>query len=308
MFFLPYKLDSDLNRIPFITIFFCLLSIFVFWNQYRQDLGYKNGVEQFCNENIQRNDLILIRKVTHKETGNQCEKLFESIRNAPVPEEKLNELALQSDPIGSFANTEDDYSYRLVRLEELYRQYEYTVPKNLTLELAYDPKDMDLVRMLTSTFSHGDILHLLGNLLFFYLFSSSVELLFGSLLYFGFILAATVGTSIAYSYSMLGVEDALPTIGLSGVVMASVAAMAVMRPTAKIRCFFWFFVFYKIFRIPALLLAVWFIGWDVYEMNLYGNDSYINYVAHVSGAGIGIIFGAVFLVFRRDYIRESVSA
>ena len=305
--FLPYKLDSDLNRIPFITIFFCLLSIFIFWNQYRQDLGYKNGVEQFCNENIQRNDLILIRKVTHKETGNQCEKLFESIRNAPVPEEKLNELALQSDPIGSFANTEDDYSYRLVRLEELYRQYEYTVPKNLTLELAYDPKDMDLVRMLTSTFSHGDILHLSGNLLFFYLFSSSVELLFGSLLYFGFILAATVGTSIAYSYSMLGVEDALPTIGLSGVVMASVAAMAVMRPTAKIRCFFWFFIFYRIFRIPALLLAVWFIGWDIYEMNLYGNDSYINYVAHVSGAGIGIIFGTVFLIFRRDYIRASVS-
>ena len=307
MFFLPYKLDSDLNRIPFITIFFCLLSIFVFWNQYRQDLGYKNGVEQFCNENIQRNDLILIRKISHKETGNQCEKLFESIRNAPVPKEKLNELALQSDPIGSFANTEDDYSYRLVRLEELYRQYEYMVPKNLTLELAYDPKDMDLVRMLTSTFSHGDILHLSGNLLFFYLFSSSVELLFGSLLYFGFILAATVGTSIAYSYSMLGVEDALPTIGLSGVVMASVAAMAVMRPTAKIRCFFWFFIFYKIFRIPALLLAVWFIGWDIYEMNLYGNDSYINYVAHVSGAGIGIIFGTVFLIFRRDYIRASVS-
>lgn len=307
MFFLPYKLDSDLNRIPFITIFICLLSIFIFWNQYRQDLRYYDGVKQFCNENIQRNDLILIRKISHKETGNQCEELFESIRNAPVPKEKLNELALQSDQIGTFANSDDDYTYRLVRLEELYRQYEYMVPKNLTLELAYDPKDMDIVSMLTATFSHGDILHLLGNLLIFYLFSSSVELLFGSLLYFGFILAATVGTSIAYSYSMLGVEDALPTIGLSGVVMASVAALAVMRPTAKIRCFFWFFVFYKIFRIPALLLAVWYIGWDIFEMNLYGNDSYINYVAHVSGAGIGIIFGTVFLIFRRDYIRASVS-
>ena len=307
MFFLPYKLDSDLNRIPFITIFICLLSIFIFWNQYRQDHSYYDGVKQFCNENIQRNDLILIRKISHKETGNQCEELFESIRNAPVPKEKLNELALQSDQIGTFANSDDDYSYRLVRLEELYRQYEYMVPKNLTLELAYDPKDMDIVSMLTATFSHGDILHLSGNLLIFYLFSSSVELLFGSLLYFGFILAATVGTSIAYSYSMLGVEDALPTIGLSGVVMASVAALAVMRPTAKIRCFFWFFVFYKIFRIPALLLAVWYIGWDIFEMNLYGNDSYINYVAHVSGAGIGIIFGTVFLIFRRDYIRASVS-
>lgn len=307
MFFLPYKLDSDLNRIPFITIFICLVSIFVFWNQYRKNVEYFDGVKQFCKENIQRSDLILMRKISHQESGNQCEELFESIRNAPMPKEKLNELALQSDPIGSFADAGSDSSYRLARLEELYRQYEYEVPKNLTLALAYDPKDMDLVRMLTSTFSHGDILHLLGNLLIFYIFSSSVELLFGSLLYFGFILAASVGTSVAYSYSMLGVDDALPTIGLSGVVMASMTALAVMQPTAKIRCFLWFVVFFKIFRIPALLLAVWYIGWDLYEMNLYGNDSHINYVAHVSGAGIGTIFGVVFLIFRRGHIHDSIS-
>lgn len=278
MFFLPYKLDSDLSKIPYITILICLVCIFIYWNQYRQDASYSDGVVQFCNGSIQRNDLILIRKISHKETGDLCEELFESIRNAPNPKEKLNELALQSDPIGSFASSEDDYSYRLVRLEELYRQYEYAVPKNLTGKLAYDPKEMDPVRMLTATFSHGDIVHLLGNLLIFYIFSASVELLFGTLLYFAFIFLATVGTSVAYSYSMIGVEDALPTIGLSGVVMASMAALAVMLPKAKIRCFFWFFFFFKIFRIPALLLVVWYVGWDVYDMYLFGNDSYINCV------------------------------
>ena len=308
MFFLPYKLDSDLNRIPFITLLICLLSCLIFWNQYRQDARYAQGVDQFCSSSIQRNDLILIRKISHKETDNLCGDLFESIRHAPDPKEKLNELARQSDPIGSFATEEDDYRYRLARLEALYDQYESTVPKNLTDKLAYDPKEIDPVRMLTSTFSHGDLMHLLGNLLIFYIFSSSVELLFGSLLYFGFIVFATVGTSLAYSYAMIGIEDALPTIGLSGVVMASVAALAVMLPTAKIRCFFWFFFFFRVFRIPALLLALWYIGWDVYDMYLYGNDSPINYVAHLSGAGIGVLFGLLFLLFKRDSIREAVSA
>jgi membrane associated rhomboid family serine protease len=261
----------------------------------------------FCGENIERSDLILIRKISHEATGNHCEQLFETIRNAPEPKDKLAELVLQSDPMGSFANEADDYNYRLSRLEELYRKYELNIPTYLTQNLAYDPKEMDPVKMLTSTFSHGGILHLLGNLLFFYIFSSSVELLFGSLLYVGFILLASVGTSIAYSYSMIGVEEAMPTIGLSGVVMASMAALGAMLPSAKIRCFFWFIVFYKIFRIPALLLAVWYVGWDVYDMNQDGDDAYVNYVAHISGAGIGGVLGLIYLLFRRGYIRASVS-
>lgn len=307
MFFLPYKMDSNLNKIPYITLFVCIVCIFIYWNQYRIDARYYAAVEEYCTFSIERADLILIRKITHQENGTQCEKLFESIRNAPDPKDKLAELTLQSEPMGSFSKEEDDYNYRLGRLDELYKTYELSVPRNLTGALAYDPKEMDLVKMLTSTFSHADIFHLLGNLLFFYIFSSSVELLFGARLYFGFIIIATIGTSVAYSYAMISVEEALPTIGLSGVVMASVAALGAMLPTARIRCFFWFLFFYRIFRIPALLLAVWYIGWDVYDMNLYGNDSYINYVAHISGAGIGALFGIFYFLFRRDYIRASVS-
>ncbi|MES9990604.1 MAG: rhomboid family intramembrane serine protease [Candidatus Thiodiazotropha sp.] len=300
-------MDSELNKIPFITILICIVCIFVYWNQYRTDGRYYDAINSFCNQSIERGDLILIRKISHKQSGNQCEQLFDSIRRAPVPENKLTELVMQSEPIGSFANDEDDFYYRMSRLKELYNAYEIKVPRHLTAELAYDPKQMDIVKMVTSTFSHGDLLHLFGNLLFFYIFSSSVELLFGSLLYSGFILVATLGTSIAYSYAMIGVEEVMPTIGLSGVVMASVAALAAMLPSAKIRCFFWFLFFYKIFRIPALLLAVWYVGWDIYEMHLYGNNSYINYVAHVSGAAIGAVLGIIFFLFRKEHIRASVA-
>ena len=115
---------------------------------------------------------------------------------------------------------------------------------------------------------------------------------------------ATFGTSLAYSYVMAGVDGALPTVGLSGVVMAALVALAIMMPSVKIRCFFWFIVIFRIFRIPALFLAIWYIGWDIYEMNQLGNKSYINYVAHISGAMIGAGFGLYYLLFRKKQLEE----
>jgi membrane associated rhomboid family serine protease len=103
---------------------------------------------------------------------------------------------------------------------------------------------------------------------------------------------------------MAGVDSALPTVGLSGVVMAAVAALAIMMPAVRIRCFFWFIVIFRILRVPALLIALWYIGWDIYEMNQLDNKSLINYVAHVSGAAIGALFGAWYAVFRSKMLKE----
>ncbi|MCU7843570.1 MAG: rhomboid family intramembrane serine protease [Candidatus Thiodiazotropha sp. (ex Monitilora ramsayi)] len=308
MIFLPYKMDLESNRIPVITLLICTVCVLVFWNQYLKDSQHNSAISQFCNESLERGEVILLRKIAHEDSGNHCNVIFEEIREAQNPEEKIEELAMQAEPIGAFSTDEDDYRYRYGRLEELYNQYELKVPKSLTGELAYNPKELNFVKMVTSTFSHGDVLHLLGNLLFFYIFSASVELLFGVSVYLVFIFIATIGTSLAYSYAMIGVNDALPTIGLSGVVMAAVAALAVMMPSARIRCLFWFLIIFKVFRIPALFLALWYIGWDIYEMNSQGNDSYINYVAHVSGAGIGALFGLVYYLFRKNEIRASVSS
>ncbi len=302
MIFLPYKMDSNINRIPIFTLIISVVCVLVFLNQYFKDSQHYQAINNFCHESLERSDLILLRNITNTESGNQCEVIFESIREAYNPKDKIFEFAKQAKPIGTFATEEDDFTYRYSRLDTLYGQYKLVVPKSLTDQLAYDPNELNLVKMVTSTFSHIDITHLAGNLLFFYIFSSSVELIFGSLVYLGFIFIATIGTSLAYSYAMIGVDEALPTIGLSGIVMSTVAALGIMLPSARIRCFFWFLFYFKVFRIPAILLATWYIGWDVYEMTTLGNDSYINYTAHVSGAAIGGFFGAYYFLFRKDVV------
>lgn len=308
MFFLPYRMDSKKNGIPLVTLLICILCSLIYWQQYSKDSKYENAVNEFCWDKLDSRDIKFLRHISRSSEGNQCAAIFSAIRESENRDEAILFLTKQARSMGIFASEIDNFNYTHNRLQELYRDYDRLVPRRLTSNLVYDPKDMNLYRMITATLSHGDIFHLAGNLLFFYIFSACVELIVGSLVYLLFISATTVGTSLSYSYAMMGVSDALPTLGLSGVVMAGVAALGVMIPTAKIRCFFWFLIYFKIFRVPAFLIAIWYVGWDIFEMNIFGNHSYINYVAHVSGAAMGALLGLFYHLFRRDILRTAAQS
>ena len=298
MLFLPFKLDSEIRMLPVFTLLTCIICIVVYWNQYTQDEAFYDSVMSFCYEELDEKSILFLRDVANVSEGNLCYEIFDSIRQADDPNQRMAELVQGAKPIGLFPTEQDEYNYYLGRLDSLYRIYDRKVSENLTNKLVYDPKEYDLVRMVTSTFSHGDVFHLAGNLIFFFVFAASIELIMGSIGYLLFIGAATIGTSLAYSHSVAGLENALPTLGLSGVVMAAVACLGVMLPRAKIRCLFWFLIIIRIIRLPAFILAIWYIGWDVYNMNQLGDNSNINYVAHVSGAVVGLIFG-IFYRFKK---------
>ena len=148
-------------------------------------------------------------------------------------------------------------------------------------------------------------MHLVGNLLFFYIFAASVELVIGHLVFAAFVLLSSIGTSVAYSFATAHLEDAMPTVGLSGVVMAMLAALAIMLPHARINCVFWFVVIIRVFHIPAIFFAIWYVGWDIYDMQRFGATSGINYVAHISGAIMGALLAFYYVVFEQKRVREA---
>ncbi len=305
MFFFPYRIDANRSGVPFLTILICLLCIFIYWQQYSVDNRYFQSIEQFCTQSLSKREIAWLDRIPRSGDYNQCATVLESIREKEDSAVEIDRFAKLAKPIKLFASKQDNLNYINQQISGIYQKFETDVPQNLTNKLVYDPHHLDITKMITSTFSHADIFHLLGNLLFFYIFAASVELVVGSLVFAGFVTVATFGTSLAYSYTMYGVEDALPTIGLSGVVMAALAALAVMMPTVKIRCFFWFLLFFRIFRLPAMFIAVWYIGWDVYSMNQLGNDSNINYIAHVSGAAMGGFLGVYYFLFRKSLLKAA---
>jgi len=308
MFFFPYRIDASKTGVPFLTILICLLCIFVYWQQYSIDKRYFQSIESFCTQNLSKREIAWLDRLPANGVYNQCATVLESIREKADAAAEIDRLAKLAKPIKLFTSKRENLNYINRKISNIYQKFELAVPENLTNKLAYDPNELDIIKMVTSTFSHADIYHLFGNLLFFYIFAASVELIIGSLVFGGFITIATFGTSLAYSYTMYGVKDALPTIGLSGVVMAALAALAVMMPRANIRCFFWFLVFFRTFRLPAMIIAIWYIGWDVYSMNQLSNESNINYVAHVSGAAMGGVLGLYYFLFRSSMLKAAAGS
>jgi membrane associated rhomboid family serine protease len=171
------------------------------------------------------------------------------------------------------------------------------VPSYTTQQLWYEPASWNWKSMISAAFAHASWLHVLGNLFFFFAFAAAVEMIIGHFRFSLMIVGLALGTHIFYSLAMAGVDNAPPTVGLSGVVMGMMALFAFFLPTGRIRCFLWLIVFFKRFALPAWLLVSWYVGWDVYALLTEDGQSGINMVAHVSGAGIG--FAAGMLLFRK---------
>lgn len=172
----------------------------------------------------------------------------------------------------------------------------------------YEPTSWNPIAMITSSLAHADWFHLLGNLVFFLAFAPALETLIGSKLrYIWIMVFISLVVGVSYSVSILiGNANPLPTLGLSGVVTGMIGLSAFLMPQARIRVFGWFVVVWKIFYVPAWVLAVIYIGLDAWEMATAENYHGINVVAHVSGGVAGYLYGFLWLKERREDTREEL--
>ena len=304
MLFFPYKFDLSLNKIPFLTILVSLICVGIYSKQYANEAEFTEKTEWFCSKSRSHVAKLALEKSIGDASPARCVELMYELGVADDPGRIIGEYAENSK---SFAGLSEEDSKLYIRdfLDDEYRTYRSRVPALTTKELWYSPKSWNPVTMVTSSFSHGSWEHLIGNLLFFYAFAAAVELIVGSLAFAGVIMAIVFGTSISYSLAMMSVENPLPTVGLSGVVMGMIAMLAFFMPTAKVRCFYWILVKIGTVAVSAWVLALIYIGLDVYTLFTQEEMGGINLVAHVSGALIGFVLGLVF--FRRHRREISIA-
>lgn len=308
MLFIPYKVDLDLHRIPLLTIIVSIACIAVFMQQQSSYQKIEKSIVSFCKSQSTDNRFhLVLEKVQGERSVGACAQLIYVIFRSDEPKTEIQALAKDADKIDAFPL---DYSQQYIQ-ENLNEKYTLFQQKNkardLTDALMYAPDSFNIKNMITAAFAHGSWSHLIGNLFFFFAFAAAVELALGFIAYTLVFITLAVGTHLAYSFSLFGVADALPTLGLSGVVMGMIGMFAYLMPTVRIKCFWWFIIIFRIIRIPAWILAVWYIGWDIYDLNHSDNQSNINFVAHVSGAGIGFILGLFFFRQRKAEIQQEIA-
>lgn len=238
----------------------------------------------------------IIDSIDDAELGNGCENVFMGLREARDRDAKIAQLASEVRGLDFYRDKEQDQQYKRAALLAGLIDFNSLVPAQLTDRLAYRPDRHDVVTMITSTFAHADWSHLIGNLIFFFIFATCLESALGSLNFAAAFIVMAVVTSLAYSHSV-SAEDALPSIGLSGVAMGMMAMLTTLLPRARIWCFFWFLFWFRRFTLPVLVIAAWHIGWNIYELMHNDGTSHINYMAHVSGAATGVALGLLYRTF-----------
>ena len=159
------------------------------------------------------------------------------------------------------------------------------------LALHLDPSDPRLLNFLTYAFLHGDAWHIVGNMLFLYIFGNNVNDKLGHVGYLAFYLSGAVFAGVGYSVAEIQTgRDMLPVVGASGAVAAVTGAYLVLFPRSHVT------VIYMLFFIGSIEIpSMWFVGmFFVYDlmMNSIGRTG-VAHMAHVAGTvfGFAICFG-----------------
>ena len=156
--------------------------------------------------------------------------------------------------------------------------------------------------VLTSMFMHGGWLHIIGNMLFLWVFGNNVEHAMGRLRFAFFYLLA--GAVAVYAQSAIDSASTIPVIGASGAVAGVLGAYILLYPKAKVVTLVIIIFFVTLIEIPAMiLLAVWALLQFLPALGQIGvgdlpSDS-VAYVAHLGGFLFGLLVVKLFTA-RRD--------
>ena len=144
------------------------------------------------------------------------------------------------------------------------------------------------VSVLTAMFLHGGWLHLLGNMLFLFVFGNNVEDRLGRLRYLAFYLGC--GYAATYVYSVFFAGSSSPLVGASGAIAGVLGAYLVLFPRARVWSLLTFFFFLPV-RLPAwLVLGSWFVLQYLYTRGAGLSEvTGTAYLAHVVGFVVGAL-------------------
>jgi membrane associated rhomboid family serine protease len=135
---------------------------------------------------------------------------------------------------------------------------------------------------ITSQFLHGDLLHLLGNMIYLWVFGRGVEVALGSARYLVLYLAC--GVAAALTQALVEPASQIPMIGASGAIAGVLGAYLILNPRGNIVVFVWFFIFVRLISLPAiLLLGLWFLLQLASGLSATPGQPGIAFWAHVGG-------------------------
>ncbi len=155
-----------------------------------------------------------------------------------------------------------------------------------------DERPFNVLSLFTSMFLHGGWLHLIGNMLYLWVFGRNIEDLIGGGKFLLFYLIC--GLAAAVVHVMFNPFSRTPTIGASGAIAGVMGAYLIKFPRARVITLVIFIVFFTTLEIPAaLLLIFWFAMQFLSGVGSLGENDYTGggtaWFAHIGGFLAGML-------------------
>ena len=163
-------------------------------------------------------------------------------------------------------------------------------------------RGIDLQTLFSSMFLHGSWIHLIGNMLYLWIFADNIEAVIGNVRFLLFYLAGGLVAGLAQV--AISPDSGVPCVGASGAIAAVMGAYIVMFPKSRVRMLF--LLLFSTFYIPAwVFLGFWFAqqlfsGLGVLGMSAQDSGG-IAFWAHIGGFVFGLVSG---YTYRRRFMTD----
>ena len=138
----------------------------------------------------------------------------------------------------------------------------------------------------SSMFVHGGFMHLIGNMLYMWIFADNIEDNLGPKRFITFYLLC--GICAGMTQVIMDTHSQIPMVGASGAISGILGAYLILFPFARIKTFIFLGFFWTIARIPAIVLLLFWIGLQIWNSASTGAGG-TAWFAHIGGFIAGVL-------------------
>ncbi len=303
MLIIPIETKPDWSRPPWVTIGIVLINLIVFIGYQGNDGDIaKEAAEYYVSSDLLKHEKQLIERYLKEDDSQMSKWIIQSEHTAGYAL-NLGYYAFYTRPFDARIAREwsreirvdQDWSAKRDKFEN-YRQSFSSFAYGLT------PAQMEPITLVSSTYLHGGWDHIIGNMIFLFLFGFLLELVLGPLLYFAIYTATGVIAGLFFVW--FNGDSFTPLVGASGAVSGLMGAYIVMYGVRKIKFFYTIGFYFGEFSAPALAILPLWLAKEIYG-HLQLNDQ-VAYLAHFGGLISGAAAMAAIHYFRKEATHKKI--
>lgn len=292
MLIIPITGKLSWKNPPWLTLFLILINCFVFFAfQGEDDARYEEAFSFYIESGLARMEVD-----RYRENKGALPPLPEGISEADLEEEDLLFLrAMQMHEDTDFmARLEAGQVIRPgdpdhARWRRNRDEFNGLMESVTSVAYGYRPAIRRPVTLLTYQFLHGGLAHLIGNMIFLWLFGCMLEMGLGRLQFLVIYLAS--GVAACLLFGAFNLQSTTPLVGASGAIAGLMGALTTTYGRSKVTFFFTSGFFFSNLRLPAIALLPFWLGKEIYSELSAGGMSNVAFMAHAGGIVAGAFLG-----------------